>query len=76
MPYFLNERHHGTRNLQRDLLLGHLQPGVGKNSKNLAIWILVFDDVTVKPIYRNWILNGRANHNKVLASFLRYNDQT
>ena len=51
MPYFLNERRHRTPNLQRDLLLGHLQPGVGKNSKDLAILILEFDDNTVKTIY-------------------------
>ena len=52
MLYFLNERRHGTRNLQKDLFLGRLQPGVGKNSKDLAIFILGFDDVTVKTIYR------------------------
>ena len=52
MLYFLNERRHGTRNLQKDLFLGHLQPGVG-NSKDLAILILEFDDVTVKTIYKN-----------------------
>ena len=28
-----------------------LQPGVGKNSKDLTILILEFDDVTVKTIY-------------------------
>ena len=49
MLYFLNERRQGTRNLQKDLPLGHLQAGVGKNSKDLAILILEFDDVTVKP---------------------------
>ena len=52
MLYFLNERRHGTRNLKRDLLLGHLQPGVGTDTKDLAILILEFDDVTVKTIYR------------------------
>ena len=51
MPYFLNERRHGTRNLQRDILLGHLQPGGGKNSKDLAILILEFDGVTATTIY-------------------------
>ena len=50
MLYFLNERRHGTRNLQRDLLLVHLQPSVGKNSKDLAIFILEFADVKVKTI--------------------------
>ena len=51
MLYVLNERRHETRNLQKDLFLGHLQPGVGKNSKDLAILILEFDDVKVKTTY-------------------------
>ena len=51
MLYFLNERRQGTRKLQKDLSIGHLQPGIGKNSKDLAILILEFDDVTVKTIY-------------------------
>ena len=52
MLYFLNERRHGTGNLSKDFFLGHLQPGVGKNSKDLAILILELDDVTGKSIYR------------------------
>ena len=38
------ERRHGTRNLEKDLFLGHLQPPVDKNSEELAILILEFDD--------------------------------
>ena len=37
MPYFIKERRHGTRNF----ILGRLQPDVGKNSKDLAILILL-----------------------------------
>ena len=56
MLYFLKERRRATRNLEKDLFLGHLQPGVGKNTKDLAILILEFDDVTVKTIYiSSWI---------------------
>jgi len=29
----------------KDLFLGHLQPGVDKNSEDLAILILGFDDI-------------------------------
>ena len=36
----------------KNLFLGHLQPGVSKYSKDLAILILKFDDVTVKTIYK------------------------
>ena len=38
--------------IQNDLFLGHLQPGVGKNSKDLTILILEFDDVTVQTIHK------------------------
>ena len=41
---FRNKRHHGTRNLEKDLFLGNLQPPVDKNSEDLAILILEFDD--------------------------------
>ena len=41
----------GLETYKKDLFLAHLQPGVGKNSKDLAILILEFDDVTVKTIY-------------------------
>ena len=51
MLYFRNERRHGTGNLQEDFFPGHLQPTIDKNSKQLAILILEFDDVTVKTIY-------------------------
>ena len=55
MLYFLNERCHGTRNLQKDLPLGPLQLGVNKNSKDLLIWILEFDDVTIKPVTQSLV---------------------
>ena len=50
MLYFGNERRHGIGNLKKDLLLGHLQAPLDKNSEDLAILILEFDDVTVKTI--------------------------
>ena len=50
MVYFGNERRHGTRNLKKDLFLGHLQPPKDKNSKHLAALILEFDDVSLKTI--------------------------
>ena len=68
MLYFLNKRHHGTRNLQKDLFLGHLQPGVGKNSKGLAILILEFDDVTVKTIRNANCRFSLSRHQKILKS--------
>ena len=37
--------------MYKDSLFVYLQPSVNKNSKNLAILILEFDDVTVKTIY-------------------------
>ena len=52
MLYFQNERRYGTGNLQKDLFLGHLQPGVDKKPEDLAILILGFDDVRVKTIYK------------------------
>ena len=48
LVYFQNERRYGARNSYKDLFLGHLQPGVDKNSEGLAILILEFDDVMVK----------------------------
>jgi len=57
MLYFQKERRNGTGNLYKDLFLDHLQPGVDKNSKDLATSILGFGDVTVETIYwRNRIL--------------------
>ena len=49
--YFQNERRYGARNFYKDVFLGHLQPGVDKNSEGLAILILEFDDVMVKTIF-------------------------
>ena len=49
--YIQNERRYGARNFYKDVFLGHLQPGVGKNSEGLAILILEFDDVMVKTIF-------------------------
>ena len=37
MPYFRDERRHGTGNLTKYLSLGRLQPPIDKNSKHLAI---------------------------------------
>ena len=51
MLYFRNERRHGSGNLKKDLLLGHLQPLLGKGSEDLGILISEFDDVTVKTIF-------------------------
>ena len=51
MLYFQNERHHKFGNLKRDLFLGHLQLPLDKNSADLVILILEFDNVTVKTIY-------------------------
>ena len=39
--------------LHKDLLFVYLQPCVNKNSLNLAILTLQFDDITVKTIYWN-----------------------
>ena len=47
---FLNERFCGG-NFYKDLFFGHLQPGVHKNLKGLAILFLEFDDVMVKALY-------------------------
>ena len=41
---FRKEKRHGTRNLENDLFLGHLQPPEEKNSEDLAILILELDD--------------------------------
>ena len=49
--YFRNETSYGTGNLDKDVLFGYLQPSVNKNSWNLAILTLQFDDVAVKTIY-------------------------
>ena len=51
MLYFRNERRHGTGNSKKGLFLCHLQPPLYKNSEDLAILMLEFDDVTVKIIY-------------------------
>ena len=51
MRCFRNERHHGIGNFKNYLFLGHLQPPLDKNSEDLVILILEFDDVTVKSIY-------------------------
>ena len=48
---FLNERFYGAGNFYKDLFFGHLQPGVHKNLKGLAILFLEFDDVVVKALY-------------------------
>ena len=45
MRYFRNEGRHGTGNLKND------QPPLDKNSEDLAILILEFDNVTVKTSY-------------------------
>lgn len=47
-----NERHYGAGKFYIDLFLGHLQPGVDKNSEGLAIFILEFDDFGVKTLYK------------------------
>lgn len=39
---------HGWKLLEKDSLLGQLQPDVDKDSKGFAILILEFDDVMVK----------------------------
>ena len=44
--YFRNETSYGNGNLYKDLFLVYLQPSVNKNSQNLAIFTLQFDDVT------------------------------
>ena len=51
MLYFQNERRYGTGNFYKYSFLGHLQRSIHKNSEDLAILILEFDDVTVKTIY-------------------------
>ena len=48
MLKFRKKRRHETGNLKTDLFLVHLQPPLEKNSEDLAILILEFDDVTVK----------------------------
>jgi len=55
MLYFQNERRYGTGNFWKDFFLGHPRPGVDKNSEDLAILSLGFDDVTVKTIYIGFI---------------------
>ena len=52
MLCFQNERHYGAGKFYTDLFLGHLQPGVHKNSEGIAIFILEFDDVMVKTLYK------------------------
>ena len=53
---FLNERFYGAGNFYKDLFFGHLQPGVHKNLKGLAILFLEFDDVMVKALYSQWLV--------------------
>ena len=53
---FLNERFYGAGNFYKDLFFGHLQPGVHKNLKGLAILFLEFDDVMVKALYSQWFV--------------------
>ena len=65
--YIQNERRYGARNFYKDLFLGHLQPGVGKNSEGLAILILEFDDVMVKTICSRLIYQG-IRYNIILGS--------
>ena len=55
LVYFQNERRYGARNSYKDVFLGHLQPGVDKNSEGLAILILEFDDIMVKTIFSRLI---------------------
>lgn len=43
---------HGWKLLEKDSLLGQLQPDVDKDSKGFAILILEFDDVMVKTLFR------------------------
>ena len=56
---------HGT-GLYKGLLFVYLQRSVNKNSWNLAILTLQFDDVTVKTIYnkleRSNLINEHAPH--------------
>ena len=54
LVYFQNERRYGARNSYKDVFLGHLQPGVDKNSEGLAILILEFD-IMVKTIFSRLI---------------------
>ena len=49
--YFRNETCYGNGNLYKDFFFVYLQPSVNRNSWNLAILTLQFDDVTVKTIY-------------------------
>ena len=49
--YFRNETCYGNGKLHKDLLFLYLQPSVNKNSWNLAILTLQFDEVNVKTIY-------------------------
>ena len=49
--YFRNETSYGNGSLYKDLFLVYLQPNVNKNSQNVAILTLQFDDVTEKTIY-------------------------
>ena len=55
LVYFQNERRYEARNSYKDVFLGHLQPGVDKNSEGLAILILEFDDIMVKTIFSRLI---------------------
>ena len=62
--YFRNERCHITRNLKKkDLFLEHLQPLKVKNSKQIAVLISEFDDVTVKTTGENHLYMSRSKQN-------------
>ena len=48
--YFRNETCFGTGNLHKDIFSIYRQPSVNKNSSNLVVLTLQFDDVIVKTI--------------------------
>ena len=54
--YFRNETSYGNGNLYKDLFLVYLQPSVNKNSQNLAVFTLQFDDVTDLFGIKNFII--------------------
>ena len=58
MLHLQHERRYRTENWLKDLFLGHLRPGIDKNSEDLAILILEFDDVTVKTTYKKKVPIG------------------
>ena len=46
----------GLETSTKIFFFGHLQPGVHKNLKGLAILFLEFDDVMVKALYSQWLV--------------------